>query len=986
MNEGSSEIPQNEIHQEASELDRRKQGLRDWVEHRVLGKNESEDSGTPDSFAEFSPREKTDLLYSKLMAYTVTDRIIQEEKKANPNAQPEPIDPYLVSEIKGLWEDEQTQEMFTSRFAEARLDAKTQRQSELGSTWQDINERIDDTREAYEAGVRQLFLKQMKRPDRISAAQGRSQRFAKELIKLHDQKDAIIHLEGLPHTVENTDIAAGIMHDTLVKYHEQAKEGFVWLPSREKIHDQTIASLQNGRWPVLRGEAGTGKSEQADAAAVALTEEQPTHLAAGPNTSNRELIADRDIDPETGGGYEIYGAAMQAATGYEDSRQQEPKFKTGRVFRVDESGRMGQKGYSEVKELRQKKPATPEDIKKRENGESIESAKLLHGKPVLPGFSAIFTTNPEGARYPDRNEPDPALRRELSYINVDYPDMTKDNPELYEFMLATLMDENNHIPVPKEELAPAYRKEHPIGKMLPDGRKILEEQYLIDNPTYKEHGSLYRLAFAVRSLQDAFNYGNMGDGKDIPDDALRGERNAEGKLQVVENGGERITLESSTITLGEVASWMKGFHERRLKDDPAYQVDTMTEWLQVKLKGYMGQVDEEDRGKVQAILEHYHLFDPPPDLKDAQPILPKEIGYLSPRVPRPVAASNAVDRESEATSSVAEKTVEPKMYEDITCMLEDGTDVKAELKPLEFEKDGKKIRLKNGRRFLVDEDKFRFVGFAPDNDKVIVRIDDGHKDEALHKIMDIRDLMESGEFKNQIEDREEEYWSEKLGVEVEVPEFPEDIDTEVVERLSEDPENMGIRALPKLDIGTLADLKSMGVYDFLARIQQRYPGLRVYETLNDTEKQDPAIARLPQQEYWQWIQEGRVDFPEEYAKGGWLATELTPKLTHERFHVSWEQVNRALSGRKNSEIVSKFGLPPDRQARMLKVGEFNLLANREGWGQTSTDQWLQDEYRAPGGSYRLIAGHSGNGGAARFDRYIPSGSHPVIGWRAAVDL
>lgn len=86
MNEGS-EIPQSEIHQEASELDRRKQGLRNWVEHRVLGKNESADIDVSDTFADFSPHEKTNLLYEKLMAYTVTDRLITEQNRTEQNSQ-----------------------------------------------------------------------------------------------------------------------------------------------------------------------------------------------------------------------------------------------------------------------------------------------------------------------------------------------------------------------------------------------------------------------------------------------------------------------------------------------------------------------------------------------------------------------------------------------------------------------------------------------------------------------------------------------------------------------------------------------------------------------------------------------------------------------------------------------------------------------------------------------------------------------------------
>ncbi len=799
MNEGISEVAVKPEQSKPSELDRRKQGISRYVNEWVLGKNKGTDVDLKDSFKDFSPREKAEILRDKLRAYYATDVLIRREKYSikeengikkrieNPDYKGEPVSPYLISEIKALWEDQKAQELFVESYAGEKFDRKIRESSELWQKWQDTNETISDTREAYEAEARQLFLKKLRRPDQISDAQGRSGQFARELIDLKREKDLITHLEGLPHSPENTDIAAFIMFDTLLRYRKQLDKGFVWLPSREDIHNQIIASLQNGRWPVLRGEAGTGKSEQADAAILALTDEQPTYIKCGSNTGEHDLIGGDAVDHVTGGSYKEYGPPVRAATGYigyEDLRKINPEYNTGRGVRFDESGRLGNKGYSVIKELRQKRFATPEDIEKWKNRQSlleelkkrpatpedneklkkyaVEAAKLLEGKPVLPGFCAVFTTNPEGVRYPDRSEPDPALRRELSYITVDYPEMTVEDPELYEFMLSTLMDHNKHIHVAKNELSPAYEKVHMKGVLkgmrLDDGREIISEEKLIADPTDKEHGALYRLAFALRSLQDAFNYGNMTD---IPDTALRYNTNAAGKIEIVPLGGDPLTLSSSTITLGEIKSWMKGFNERRLKDDPSYQVDTLTQFIQMKLKGYVTQADDADKEKIQTIFEHFHLFNAPPDIKDEEIISKKEIGYLSPRVPRPV------DLAPLGGATYKEQTAVPeqKMYEDIQCVRENGSSTKALLKPLEFEKDGKKVHLKNGRRFLIGTDKFRFVGLTEDGDSAVVMIDTGHKDEALHKILDIKELREKGEFKNQIEDAKELYGEDFLGPE-----------------------------------------------------------------------------------------------------------------------------------------------------------------------------------------------------------------------------
>lgn len=725
---------------------RKAESFRNLIERKVLGAHPTPTADFTANFIDLTAREKADLLYQKLMAFSLTQQMIKEEGKQNPDVETNPVDPDLVGEIKALWEDPKAQDLFVSRATEARLEAKVQRLSELGKNWRTTNEKIATASEVFATEARRLFLQKVTRPDQVSAAQGRTERVAKELIKLRQQKEDIFSLKELDPTSENTDIAAAIMFDTLSEYHHQADQGFVWLPSRQGIHEQTIASLQNGRWPVLRGEAGTGKSEQADAAAVALTGEQPTHLACGPNTGYKEMIADKDIDPATGGSYETYGPAMQAATGFIDSRGRQV-FTTGRIVRFDESGRLGPRGYTDIKELRQKRTANGTDIARSERGESIDPDKLLHGKPVLPGFAAILTTNPSGARYPDRNEPDAALRRELAYITVDYPPMSVENPELYEFMLATLMDGNKHIPVARKELAPAYETVPLPVQRLKNGRVTEEKQDVLKGaPTDPEHGVLYRLSFAIRALQDAYNFGNYTG--TVPDSALRFTTDNDGKIKIAQTGGEPLTLSSSTITLGELSSWMRGFHERKLKDDPNYQVSTLTEWLQLKLNNYLNQADEMDRGKIRALFDHFHLFNAAPDLTKEEPLTPKEIGYLSPRVPRPLHL--AAVSEAEEANIVPSGVIEGKMNDNIQCMLEDGTTVIANHMAYGLGRNGEYIDVRRGKSFVLGGERLQYVGLifsGPDNKaSIVARIDTGKPDEAIHRIISTEELEAQGVF------------------------------------------------------------------------------------------------------------------------------------------------------------------------------------------------------------------------------------------------
>ncbi len=699
-----NKIPSTSLSNDDTPVDhdpRRIHGLARWVGTRVL--TPANTVGLPDvenEFQSLSPREKADLLHEKLMAFYLTEKVVRGEQKQNvdvsqnsdagettdtkPTSRPKsPVDPYLISEIKTLWEDQEAQETFSSLYADSRTDERFYRNSQMGKDYKAVNQAIADTKAVYEEEAKELFLQRASRPDQVSAARGRTTRFARELIRLEKQKQSIVTLKEKTHTAENTDVAANIMFETLRGYHDQLNEGFVWLPSRIGLHVETVEALQNGRWPVLRGEAGTGKSEQADAAVLVLTGEQPTHLACSQNTGERNLIADKDIDPKTGGSYETYGPAMQAATGYEDSLGTAPQFSSGRGVRFDESGRLGELGYAIIKELRQKRTATTEDIQRFKDGKQIDPDKLLHGKPVLPGFTAIFTTNPEGPRYPNRTEPDAALRRELSYITVDYPEQTVENPELYEFMLAGLMDNNYHIAVPKAELAPAYFLTR-ADETLPDGRKVIAQQVLKEDPTDLQHGMLYRLSFAVRSLQDAFNNGNTDS---IPEDALRYAINRDGSIRVNKTNGDPLTLSNSTITLKEVRSWMEGFKDRNLKDDPNYQVETLAEWLQVKLNTYLTQADEVDRDKIQGLFDYYHLFAEGPngaDLRDSSLLTPKQIGYLSPRVPRPLHTTNPIQEEkpTETVSGETEQNPQPTVHEDIQIMLEDGSTVLVNPQPI----------------------------------------------------------------------------------------------------------------------------------------------------------------------------------------------------------------------------------------------------------------------------------------------------------------
>jgi len=105
----------------------------------------------------------------------------------------------------------------------------------------------------------------------------------------------------------------------------------------------------------------------------------------------------------------------------------------------------------------------------------------------------------------------------------------------------------------------------------------------------------------------------------------------------------------------------------------------------------------------------------------------------------------------------------------------------------------------------------------------------------------------------------------------------------------------------------------------------------------------------------------------------------------DRFSVSWDDAHRAIENNK-SELLREIGLPSSAEVRMLEAVEWNLLANREGWGSTNTYEWTNTEARDDGDSLRVIVGDSGGGGAADALWLLPARSDGRLGFRVAVVL
>jgi len=250
---------------------------------------------------------------------------------------------------------------------------------------------------------------------------------------------------------------------------------------------------------------------------------------------------------------------------------------------------------------------------------------------------------------------------------------------------------------------------------------------------------------------------------------------------------------------------------------------------------------------------------------------------------------------------------------------------------------------------------------------------------------------------------EQEAWQRVLGTRVEVKPLPESVTPEARRNLERF--ELGLRYVPALDLGTLADLKSLGESTYLDELQGRYPNWKHYENMEYSQKRDPKIGRNLEEFYWEQVRDGKVDFPQ--LTGQWLAVEKMPKPVYghryestlvgsvlgfeDRFNTSWHDAKEAFH-REKARLLSDIGLRNNAGLRMLEAHEWNLIANREGWGTTNTYEWTNTEYhelpnteyRESGVSHRLVVGNSSNGGASCAYWRLPRYRSGRLGFRAAV--
>ena len=682
-----------------------------FIRTHVIARHESlpatEEALLAKMYSKKSAAEKASELYQKMIVYLESVQTIKGEEQ---NPSEKSFNPRLISRIKILLSDPEVVALLPSTYGQARVEKKSVRGPGLFKDWQTLMSGISEKKKTLDGIRRRLFQNDFKTPDDLTEAKHTIVELKEEIEEDSEAQRSIERLKDREHTSENTDALAMIEYEKALEHNRQFnEEGFVWLPSREEIDRRAMQVLESGnpqqtrKGVFLISEPGTGKTGQIRAIASRLTGMDQVKVSCGPRIGDPQLLGKERVFPNAEsieeGTFTDYRETVSAAwTGYNYSYESRPVRSHAQVLEFDEITKAFDndtfftrlKGFFALKD-----------------GDTMFGTD----KPVLPG-RVIFGSGNVGGHHGNKPIP-PALEREFEIIPVDYVEMSKDNPEGYEYMYKVLLQKGAMPTLREGEIPPAYKKREfalEEQKKLPDGRKILAIDEMIPEPTSPEHGFLYRLSYAVKAVQNSY----MARGGENPyiDYTKRDLLRINDQGAISDTGNQLIV--GTTITLNEVGGWMTGYLEACNKKEPP----TLTEWLQTKLEEKIN-AKHEDKEKLRAIFNHFHLLDKVPRASILKPLTPKQIGYLSPRVPRPLYVEAPVV-EVKPPDEPKEGEKKPELYTTTEVGLEDGSNVLVRKGDTSIAtKVTSTLAVGVKTRFAIDGSEYSFAGTLEDGNKPV---------------------------------------------------------------------------------------------------------------------------------------------------------------------------------------------------------------------------------------------------------------------------
>jgi hypothetical protein len=173
--------------------------------------------------------------------------------------------------------------------------------------------------------------------------------------------------------------------------------------------------------------------------------------------------------------------------------------------------------------------------------------------------------------------------------------------------------------------------------------------------------------------------------------------------------------------------------------------------------------------------------------------------------------------------------------------------------------------------------------------------------------------------------KENNEWKKTLGADVEIKSIPDYITPEILFNLKK--MGMELRYIPNLDINNLEILEQESVFQYLKKLQNKYPK---WHNLDSN--------------YWNMVSQKTIQFPK--LPGQWIAVETfhQPKDEYysgyeinkiigitQRRNNTWEEIDKSI--KLNQNIILKAAGLSSGIVRLPEPIEWNLLDNREKWNK-----------------------------------------------------
>ncbi len=481
--------------------------------------------------------------------------------------------------LSSLWQDEETRNLFQKEYSrhikeEKEINGEYEKYKKLTTEIKKLEKQIDGL-------TTQMFKNRGQKEDELSTLMYDNYSRGLETSK-KDLKELL---------AQNPELSALAGYEQLVEFQRQMqKEHFVWTDSRKDIYKQLSERMLSGRPVMILSESGAGKTSIVSAAANKLTGESVSRVVGGQHARAEKLFATRELAGDES--YYKYQPIMEALSGKSSAKDEKPVH-NGRICLDDEFNNRPSDAQMEI-------------IKNLSGniipGKQFQVPNTTKEETVQPNFSFIACGNPASDRYL-RKDTDVAVEREFggNVVEMDYLEQTKDNPELYQVLLTSLMDKNHRIRVDKTELSPNFVKQ--------DGKEVVDEDS-------KAGGFLWRFTNAWRTMFDSFKH----------------EENALIKANPGQSK-EEFFLDKVLLDVGVVTSWLEKY--KKIKSSTSLE-----NFLKQELKSFLSQptFSNEDKNLAKKILNHFDI-----DLEKKadenrvkkQVLTPQDIGWLLPNVARP---------------------------------------------------------------------------------------------------------------------------------------------------------------------------------------------------------------------------------------------------------------------------------------------------------------------------------------------------------------